>query len=302
MREERGHWYLLTGFVIGIVLGLVYAWLISPQQYQDTSPSSLLPEFKGQYRAMIAAAFVATGNLPRAEARLALLGDGNVERALTEQAQRTLGEGNLPLEAQALGLLAVALGQGDAGALPTFVPSATPTESQSSSASQSANTEPTSTEITLEDTTPDFSTTPSPLPTKKTPQVTTTALSTATPLPTRTPTVTPGSPFVLQSNTFVCDTNLPNPLIQVIAEDSSGEPLSGQEIITTWEGGEDYYFTGLKPELGLGYADFLMTPGVVYQVRMAGGGQTVPDITPAECETQSGRRYWGSWLLIFSRP
>ncbi|MEE9188042.1 MAG: hypothetical protein V3U36_01645 [Anaerolineales bacterium] len=302
MREERGHWYLLTGFVIGIVLGLVYAWLISPQQYQDTSPASLLPEFKGQYRAMIASAFVATGNLPRAEARLALLGDGNVERALTEQAQRTLGEGNYPLEAQALGLLAVALGQGDAGALPTLVPSATPTESQSSSASQSANTEPTSTEITLEDTTPDFSTTPSPLPAKQTPQVTRTALSTATPLPTRTPTVTPGSPFVLQSNTFVCDTNLPNPLIQVIAEDSPGEPLPGQEIITTWEGGEDYYFTGLKPELGLGYADFLMTPGVVYQVRMAGGGQTVPDITPAECETQGGRRYWGSWLLVFSRP
>jgi hypothetical protein len=91
-------------------------------------------------------------------------------------------------------------------------------------------------------------------------------------------------------------------LIQVIAEDSPGEPLPGQEIITTWEGGEDYYFTGLKPELGLGYADFLMTPGVVYQVRMAGGGQTVPDITPAECETQGGRRYWGSWLLVFSRP
>lgn len=302
MREERGHWYLLTGFVIGIILGLVYAWLISPQQYQDTSPASLLPEFKGQYRAMIAAAFVATGNLPRAEARLALLGDGNVERALTEQAQRTLGEGKYPLEAQALGLLAVALGQGDAGALPTLVPSATPTESQSSSASQSANTEPTSTEITLEVTTPDVSTTPDPLPTKQTPRVTRTILSTATPLPTRTPTVTPGSPFVLQSKIFVCDTDLPNPLIQVIAEDSSGEPLPGQEIITTWEGGEDYYFTGLKPELGLGYADFLMTPGVVYQVRMAGGGQTVPDITPAECETQGGRRYWGSWLLVFSRP
>ena len=302
MRDERGHWYLLTGFVIGIVLGLVYAWLISPQQYQDTSPASLLPEFKDQYRAMIAAAFVATGNLPRAEARLALLGDSDVERALTEQAQRTLGEGNSPLEAQALGLLAVALGQGDAGALPTLVPSATPTESQFSSASQSANTEPTSTEIAPEPTSPDFAITPSPLPTNQTPQVTRTVLLTATPLPTRTPTVTPGSPFVLQSNTFVCDTNLPNPLIQVIAEDSSGEPLPGQEIITTWEGGEDYYFTGLKPELGLGYADFLMTPGVVYQVRMAGGGQSVPDITPAECETQGGRRYWGSWLLVFSRP
>jgi hypothetical protein len=40
----------------------------------------------------------------------------------------------------------------------------------------------------------------------------------------------------------------------------------------------------------------------VYQVRMAAGGQSVPDITPAECETESGSRYWGSWQLVFSRP
>ncbi|UCD42166.1 MAG: hypothetical protein JSV69_00675, partial [Chloroflexota bacterium] len=91
MTEDRGRWYLLTGFVIGAVLGLVYAWLISPQQTPDTSPASLQPEFKDQYRAMIAAAFVATGNLPRAEARLALLGESDSVIALSEQAQRTLG-------------------------------------------------------------------------------------------------------------------------------------------------------------------------------------------------------------------
>ncbi len=301
MRDERGHWYLLTGFVIGIVLGLVYAWLISPQQYQDTSPASLQPEFKDQYRAMIAAAFVATGNLPRAEARLALMGDSDVVLALSEQAQRTLGEGKSPLEAQALGLLAVAMGQGDSPALPSPVPNLTPTLSQTSNTSQPASTGAASTEITPEPTTPDVALN-TQLPTNQTPQPTRTSLSTATPLPTRTPTLTPGSPFVLQSNTFICDTNLPNPLIQVIAEDSSGEPLPGEEIFTTWEGGEDYYYTGLKPELGLGYADYVMSPGVVYQVRMSGGGQIVPDIEPAECETQSGRRYWGSWLLVFSRP
>ena len=90
MRDERGYWYLLTGLVIGIVLGLVYAWLISPQQTQDTSPASLQPEFKDQYRAMIAAAYVATGNLPRAEARLALLGDDDVVLALSDQSRTDL--------------------------------------------------------------------------------------------------------------------------------------------------------------------------------------------------------------------
>lgn len=294
MTEDRGRWYLLTGFVIGAVLGLVYAWLISPQQTPDTSPASLQPEFKDQYRAMIAAAFVATGNLPRAEARLALLGESDSVIALSEQAQRTLGEGGSPIEAQALGLLAVALGQDESAALPTQIFSPTPTGVQNSSPTP----QPADTNVASEPT----STEPAPLPTDQTPQATSTIVSTATPLPTRTPTATSGSPFVLQSNTFVCDPDLPNPLIQVIAEDTDGDPLPGEEIITSWDDREDHYFTGLKPELGLGYADYLMTPGIVYQVSMSGGGQIVPDITPAECETEAGQRYWGSWLLVFSRP
>ncbi len=302
MRDERGHWYLLTGFVIGVVLGLVYAWLVSPQEYQDTSPASLLPEFRDQYRAMIAAAFVANGNLPRAEARLALLGDSNVEQALTEQAQRTLAEGDSPQEAQALGLLAVALGQGNTDFLPDDESNGTPAAGGTSTTPQSINNESTSVQVTSKPNSEETSITASPLPDDQSPKVTLSILSTAIPLPTRTPTATPGSPFVLQSNTFICDSNLSNPLIQVIAEDSAGEPLPGQEIIAYWDGGEDRFFTGLKPELGLGYADFLMTPGVVYQIRMAGGGQTVPEITAAECEAQGGGRYWGSWLLVFSRP
>lgn len=299
MRDERGHWYLVTGFVIGIVLGLVYAWLIAPQQRQDTSPASLQPEFKDQYRAMIASAFVATGNLPRAEARLALLGDDEVIQVLAAQAQRTLGEGKSPLEAQAIGLLAVALGEGGSDLIPSPLPSATPTEAQNTpiSTQASGNPEP------LETTSPATQTaTGVSQPTNQDSQETSPALSSATPLPTRTPTATPGAPFVLQSSTFVCDPDLPNPLIQVVSEDASGDPLPGQEITITWDAGDDFFFTGLKPEIGLGYADFLMEPGVVYQVHMAAGGQSVPDITPAECETESGSRYWGSWLLIFSRP
>ncbi len=157
MRDERGYWYLLTGFVIGIVLGLVYAWLISPQQYKDTSPASLQPEFKDQYRTMIAAAFVATGNLPRAEARLQLLDDQDVVRTLTEQAQLTLAEGSSPRQAQALGLLAVALGQGE-----TSIPTAEPTEEQTSEPSQTPSpTQPIPSD-TVESTTPSVqeSTTP----------------------------------------------------------------------------------------------------------------------------------------------
>ncbi|MBI1865988.1 MAG: HD-GYP domain-containing protein, partial [Nitrospirae bacterium] len=41
------------------------------------------------------------------------------------------------------------------------------------------------------------------------------------------------------------------------------------EIVVVWDAGEDHFFTGLKPELGQGYADFTMTEGVSYTLRLA---------------------------------
>jgi len=302
VRDDRGHWYLLTGFVIGIVLGLVYAWLVAPRERQDTSPASLQAEFKDQYRAMIASAFVATGNLPRAEARLALLADDDVIQVLAAQAQRTLGEGKSPLEAQALGLLAVALGQGESNLIPSPLPSTTPSENQDNTSETQIPSNPEPAETTPLPTATPGEESPTPTPTDQNSQVANAGVSTATPLPTRTPTATPGAPFVLQSNTFICEPDLPNPLIQVVAQDTSGDPLPGQEVTVIWDAGEDFFLTGLKPEIDPGYADFLMEPGTVYEVHMAAGGQSVPDITPAECETETGSLYWGSWLLIFSLP
>jgi hypothetical protein len=126
--------------------------------------------------------------------------------------------------------------------------------------------------------------------------------ATGTPLPTRTPSPTPGSPFVLKDQTFICDPNVVGPLLIVLAENTAGQPLPGVEAIVNWEGGEDHFFTGLKPELGQGYTDFAMSPGVVYALRLAEGGQPISDLAPAECETPRGERYWGSWVLQFNRP
>jgi hypothetical protein len=299
MRDDRGPWYLLTGVILGIVLGLAYAWLVSPREFRDTSPASLRGDFKDQYRAMIAAAYVANGNLPRAVSRLERLDEDDVARALAEQAQRTLAEGEDPRAAQALGILAVALG----GAEVT-----PPTPGDSTPAETLASPVPT---ITPSSTLPDpgenpattvVGNNPLPSPTGQIQNATRTPLSTGTPLPTRTPTTTPGAPFVVLDQAFECVPKIPGLLLRVLAEDDAGEPLPGEEVVVNWEGGEDHFFTGLKPELGAGYADFLMTPGVVYALRMAGGGEIVSDLTAAECETSSGSRYWGSWLVVFSRP
>ena len=109
--DERGNWYLLTGVVLGIILGILFAWVISPVEYVDTAPESLKDEFKAQYRVLIASAYVANGDLVRAKARLELLGKADIYMIVAEQAQQMLAEGGSVEEAQALGRLALALGQ-----------------------------------------------------------------------------------------------------------------------------------------------------------------------------------------------
>lgn len=109
--DERGNWYLLTGVVLGIMLGILFAWVISPVEYVDTAPESLKDEFKDQYRVLIASAYVANGDLVRAKARLELLDEADIYLVVAEQAQQMLAEGGSVEEAQALGRLALALGQ-----------------------------------------------------------------------------------------------------------------------------------------------------------------------------------------------
>jgi hypothetical protein len=91
-------------------------------------------------------------------------------------------------------------------------------------------------------------------------------------------------------------------LIIVEAYDASGSPVPGVEIRVNWTGGEDRFFTGLKPELGIGYADFEMTPETIYTVAPAEGGQPVSGLFASECENARRERYWGSWLLVFVQP
>jgi len=107
--EDRGNLYLVTGIVIGLVLGLLFAWVIQPVEYLDTPPDSLKEIYKDQYRAVIASAYEANQDIVRAKARLELLGDEDIHRAVAEQAQVLLADGGTPQEAQALGRLAAAL-------------------------------------------------------------------------------------------------------------------------------------------------------------------------------------------------
>jgi hypothetical protein len=124
IQEQRGPWYLLTGVILGLIFGLIYAWFIQPVEYKDTPPSSLRSDYKDQYRLMIAIAYSANNDLVRATERLKLLGDRNPQQELIEQAQRILAnEGDLE-EARLLSNLASSI---ESSARVTDQPFSTPT-------------------------------------------------------------------------------------------------------------------------------------------------------------------------------
>jgi hypothetical protein len=108
-KEKRSPLFLLTGLVLGLLLGLGIAWLLFPARTVDTGPAELHAQYKEDYRATIALAYASSGDLGRAQARLVLLSDLNPSRELTEQAQFALLDQDNQREARALGQLALAL-------------------------------------------------------------------------------------------------------------------------------------------------------------------------------------------------
>jgi len=297
VQEQRGSWYLLTGVLLGIVLGIVYSHYFQPVEYIDTAPAVLRADFKDQYRSLIAAAYLANGDLVRARARLELLEDKDIFRALTEQAQRSLAQDGASPEAQALGLLAIALGQAPPGPA-LAITSAPQTPTGTTALSTPADLAVPSPETSLGSAGPALPTEtaapvePAPLQEEATEEL-------PAPLPTSS---LPEEPFKLLHKEQLCQPVLPAPLIQVLVQDQNGQPLPGVLVVAAWPGGEERFYTGLKPEKGPGYADFTLTPGLVYSLRIGEDGEPVSDLAALECQTAAGERYWGAWLLTFIQP
>ncbi len=293
---DRGSWYLLTGLLIGVAAGLLYAWLFSPVEYINTAPASLRTDFKAQYRALVGAAFLASGNVDRAQKRLAELKDGDIASQVSAAAQAWMDGTHPESEVRGLNLLAAALH----GSVPAFTgptPAAT--------TPLTTTTGLAGTPVIILTSSLDFTPTPtprqSPTPSPR-PLLSLTPTPSMTPLPTRTATPTPGGVFVLQKQEFICSPNLIPPLIEVETLDAAGAPVPGVEIVVRWDGGEDSFFTGLKPDISLGYADFIMAPGITYNLQLTDGGQPVNGLTATECEAAGAGRIWGSWKLHFQQP
>jgi hypothetical protein len=121
------------------------------------------------------------------------------------------------------------------------------------------------------------------------------------PSPPPSPTLAPT--FRLADRTSVCaEPGQPGKII-VWVYDREGNGLPGVEIVASWGLNQNHFFTGLRPELGMGYADFQMQPETEYDVALAGfQGDTatglISDLSPGICPTGT---LAVSWQLTFEQ-
>jgi len=252
---------VLLGIVVGVCAGLIYGWVVQPVRLVDTSPASLRPDFQDDYVALIAAAYAATRDLPRAQARLELLpGAGDADH-LGALAQSRSAAGRPAPEVQALAALAAELSLGRLS--PTLEP-------------------PPATQLPTARASP--------------------TLTTPRPRPTPIPSATPGAPFRLSQRQLVCDDPAPMPRIQVVVLDAAGEGVPNVLVRVLWDAGQDQFFTGLKPELGVGFGDFTLEADIEYTVQLSESDAIATAIRSEACPDSSGGTHPGSWRLTFVQP
>ncbi len=262
---------LLIGLAIGLGLGLYYAWIVDPVVFVDASPSRLRQDYKEEYLFLVSQSYAQNGRWPQAQARLQALDDPNLAQTLDVLLEKYLREqrppeviknlANLAQQAGATGAVVALFAPTPAGgpvptATPTLPPAAAPTA------------------------TPTLTPTNTPPPT-------------LTPTPTLTPSPTPQPDYRLLSQEALC--GAPFARIEVIVYDALLDELPGVEVLVSWDGGEDSFFTGFQPVRGAGYGDFTMTAGLSYAVQIAAGSPVVSGLRAETCADGTS----GGWRLAF---
>ncbi len=263
--------------VIGIIAGLVFSWFIMPVEFIYLTPAELEPQYRPTWIKLVAASYTVEDDWGRAEFRLNSLGEPDIKESVGAVFRQAVAEFQPPPILRALARLADRLGARTPEMiiyLATPVPTSTP------------NPEPSPT------LTPPSSATPSPtfvLP------------PTPTPLPTLTPTPTPLPNYLIISQDRVCKTGIGNSQIHVNVEGADGQGIPGVEVWVNWDGGADRLLTGLKPELGSGYGDFDMKPGIAYNVSVGTSASPLvsnlkAEVCPSNVPTQTA---YAVWVLMF---
>jgi len=270
---------LMIGLILGLAGALYYAWIAEPVTFTEASPARLRESYKQEYILLVSQSFEAGGNWELAQERLVALGETDTGQVIVEQLEVNLRNGHPSSELHSLAVLARQVGV-DSPVVDVFAPPPTPALSTLATPA----------------------TTPVASALEPSPVFEGTRLPTSTPAPSPTPTPVPSPTQVpayrLLSQVQVCDPTGPAERIEVITVDSFLEPLSGTEVLVSWEGGRDHFFTGYKPELGLGYGDVNINPDISYDIMMADGSQVVSNLRIELCDPIAGG-HPGGWRLTF---
>lgn len=298
--SDTGWWIggFLFGFAVGLALSLTYGWVLDPQPL-PVQPADLRQRDKEFYIRLIAVAFAHNQNLEQARARLNSLAEPDINGLIVGLTERYIIENRDVRDIMALVKLSDALGQ---TSVPMLAFLATPTPKPTATPSPA----PTPTPRPTRTPTPRVTPTPKPSPTRTaTSTPTLTQTPTRTPTPTDTPTPGPNAPFGVAQSVLLCDKTLSG-LLRIYVRDRLGQGVPGVAITVDWAGGQDKLFTGFKPEIDSGYADFQMEPDERYQVKLV--SVAMVDQTPAEV-TISGENLCAdlpagtipSWQIVFQQ-
>ena len=291
-RSQRERWHrslgprisaaslVLIGLAIGFAASLYFAWIVEPVSYTEASPARMSDHYRAEYILLVSQAFEAGGDWQIAQERLEALADDRIPQTVGDQLAEYLRQGESAERMRSLALLARQLGV-DSAAVDVFVPRDPERLAESAPAATAVVTPLAQPAGNQPPPAPVSTVQPSPTPT-----------ATATPSPTPVPV------YRLLSREPACHPDVPVQRLEVIAVDSSLEPLPAAEIIVIWEEGNDHFFTGFQPEQGPGYGDFEMEPGVDYTVMMAEGSQLVTGLSIVLCEEELGGLP-GGWRLTF---
>ena len=99
----------LIAIVLGLALGLVYGWIVSPVEYVDTTPETLRDDYRTDYVLMAAEVYRSSLDLDQAARQLAMLGSQPPAQIAAHALDYALGAGYPPADIALLQVLATDL-------------------------------------------------------------------------------------------------------------------------------------------------------------------------------------------------
>lgn len=268
----------LLALLAGVGLGLFLARYVLPVSYSEAQPFDLNPLDKDEYIRMIAASFLLDNDYALANQRLYYLQLPDSKTRLTELAQSE----RQPLTQQALVKLRLAM---DNPSVALRAATSTPRPTRDLTPA------PRITVIVLEPTVIVPTTVP------------------PTPLPTPIPATSEPNPDaprfdLIDQRALDCAAVGGGAAIQVEVQDVNGQGLAGIAVEVNSDLGNELFYTGFKPERGIGYGDVSVNPGIfsVHLVENASSGVIGDlriDANVVECNTTPSATQ--GWYLVFRK-